>query len=100
MRALTVIDDEMLASMVRDTRYRTLIPCLNVVYDKMQKNKAACGRCKKQVKVKQNELLEQARNCLREMPVSQRSALKQQLQTQKYRLKFRNASGVLMSVTY
>lgn len=99
-RALTIIDDEMLAAMVRDTRYRDLIPCLSTVFDKMQKNRAKCGRCQKQVRDKQRELLEQARNCLREMPVEQRNALKQQLQTQKYRLKYRNASGVMMNVTY
>lgn len=100
MRPLVVIDDEMLGAMLSDQRYRDVVPCLGIVYNKVKNNKSRCNRCNQQVKDKRRELLEQARNCLREMTPASRNELKALLQTQRYRLKYRNSSGVLVNMTY
>lgn len=100
MRPLVVIDDEMLSAMLNDQRYRAIIPCLEVVSTKLKATKSRCRSCNQQVKDRRRELLEQARNCLREMPPPQRGELKRLLQTQRYRLRYRNAAGVLVVMTY
>lgn len=99
-RDLVVIDEATLRSMLSNSKYCALIPCFNDVNAALRKSAANCNRCGRVVKDEQAGIVARGFACIRELVPEKRTELKKLLDTKKYRIWYRNNSGIVVKMTY
>lgn len=101
MRDLTIIEDSTISSMLRDNRYITAFPCLKTAAGRLKNMQPGCGRCgRKSSGRTQSNIIQEAKNCVRELPPEGRAKLKALLGTKKYRVVYKDNAGRIMKVTF
>lgn len=101
MRDLIIIEDATVSSMLRDNRYISAFPCLKTAADRLKNMQPGCGRCgRKSTGRTQTSIIQDAKNCLRELSAEGRNTLKTLIGAKKYRIVFKDNAGRIMKVTY
>lgn len=101
MRDLIIIEDSTISSMLRDNRYVSSFPCLKTAADRLKNMQPGCGRCgRKTAGRTQTNIIQDAKNCLRELSPEGRTKLKALIGAKKYRIVYKDNAGRIMKVTF
>lgn len=101
MRDLIVIEDSTISSMLRDNRYVLAFPCLKTAADRIKNLQPGCGRCGRRTSNRtQTSIIQDAKNCIRELSAEGRNKLKSLIGAKKYRIVYKDNAGRIMKVTF
>lgn len=100
MQELVVIEDSTIASMVRDERFVSAIPCLVNQAQAIMPAKTGCGSCARKRAEQQRAALARIKTCLAGLSVEKKNELKQLLNAKNIRVVFTTATGQVSTLTF
>ena len=100
MRALVVIDDGLIMSLLNDTKLSAQIPCLYNKREMFRTSAGGCGSCARKKLEKQRKELSTIKTCLGNLAPDKKQILKTHLGADQVRIFYVDGAGKTVQLTF
>jgi hypothetical protein len=100
MANLVTIEDSTVLTMLRDSRYTQVIPCLFNKAETFRTSNMHCGACARKRQERQRTEMAKIKSCLAALSAEKKRELKQLMNAEKIRVTYVNASGQVVQLTF
>jgi hypothetical protein len=100
MRALVVIDDGLIFSMLNDPAFNTTIPCLFGKREIFKNATGGCSSCAKKKQDNRRQEMMRIKACLAGLSDEKRKQLKQLFNAERVRVMYSDAAGQIIQVNF
>ena len=100
MTPLVTLEDSTILTMIQDSRFADVIPCLMNKAELFKKSATGCGACARKRQARQREEMTRIKSCLGSLSSDKKIQLKQLLDAQKVRITFTRPGGEVVQLTF